>query len=99
VEYLVLCVSVLLLHYCKIKCINVNELQLQRIVNPVLNREDATDRNIDDQDRYDWVNIFFGTGSPGLSWTKPREPHNGSVTVFFVSDDQFLPCDVMLAQY
>ena len=25
---------------------------------------------IDDHDRYEWVNVFSGTGSPGLSWTK-----------------------------
>jgi len=25
---------------------------------------------IDDQDRYEWVNVSSGTGSPGLSWTK-----------------------------
>jgi len=27
-------------------------------------------RMIDDQDRCEWVNVSFGTGSPRLSWTK-----------------------------
>jgi len=47
-----------------------------------LNREDATDHNrwrrqirmTDDHDRCEWVNVSFGTGSPGLSQTKSREP-------------------------
>jgi len=29
---------------------------------------------IDDYDRREWVNVSSGTGSPGLSWTKFREP-------------------------
>ena len=27
----------------------------------------------DDHDRCEWVNVSFGTGSPGLSQTKSRE--------------------------
>jgi len=29
---------------------------------------------IDDHDRYEWVNVSSGTGSPGLSQTKSGEP-------------------------
>jgi len=29
---------------------------------------------IDDHDRCEWVNVPSGTGSPGLSRTKSREP-------------------------
>ena len=29
---------------------------------------------IDDHDTCEWVNVSSGTGSPGLSWTKSREP-------------------------
>ena len=25
---------------------------------------------VDGQDRFEWVNVSSGTGSPGLSWTK-----------------------------
>jgi len=32
---------------------------------------------IDDHDRCEWVNVSSGSGSPGLSWTKSREPQNG----------------------
>jgi len=32
---------------------------------------------IDDHDTCEWVNVFTGTGSPWLSWTKSREPYNG----------------------
>jgi len=47
-----------------------------------LNREDAMDynrwrkqiRNAHDHNRCDWVNVSSGTGSPGLSQTKSREP-------------------------
>jgi len=50
-----------------------------------LNMEDAMDRKfvtdggsrqgmIDDHDRCEWVNVSYGTSSPGLSWTKSREP-------------------------
>ena len=47
-----------------------------------LNRDDAMDHNrwrkqigmIGDHDRCEWVNVFSGTGSPGLSLTKSREP-------------------------
>ena len=28
----------------------------------------------DDHDRCKWMNVSFGTGSPGLSRTKSREP-------------------------
>jgi len=28
---------------------------------------------IGDQDRCEWVNVSFGTGSSRLSWTKSRE--------------------------
>jgi len=43
--------------------------------------QDAMDRNrwrkqirFDDHDRCEWVNVSSGTGSPGLFWTKAREP-------------------------
>ena len=47
-----------------------------------LNREDAMCRSrwrkqigmIDDHDECEWVNVSSGTGSPGLSWTKSKEP-------------------------
>jgi len=47
-----------------------------------LNREDAMDhkrwrkriRDDYDHDECDWVNVSSGTGSPGLSQTKSREP-------------------------
>jgi len=47
-----------------------------------LNREDAMDCSrwrkqigmIDDHDECEWVNVFSGTGSPGLSRTKSTEP-------------------------
>jgi len=47
-----------------------------------LNREDAMDRNrkrkqigiFDDHDGCEWVNVSSGTGSPGLSQTKYKEP-------------------------
>ena len=47
-----------------------------------LNMEGAMDRSkwkkqigmIDDQDECEWVNVFSGTGSPGLSWTNSTEP-------------------------
>ena len=47
-----------------------------------LNREDAMDHSrwrkqigmIDDHDEHEWVNVSSGTGSPGLSRTKSREP-------------------------
>ena len=47
-----------------------------------LNREDAMDRGrwmgwmgtIDGHDRCEWVNVSFGTCSPGLSCTKSIEP-------------------------
>jgi len=47
-----------------------------------LNREDAVDRSrwrkqigmIDDHDECEWVNVSSGTGSPGLSQTKSKEP-------------------------
>ena len=32
---------------------------------------------IDDHDRCEWVNVSAGTGSPGLSRSKSREPLNG----------------------
>ena len=28
---------------------------------------------IDDNDECEWVNVFSGTGSPGLSWTKSKD--------------------------
>ena len=28
----------------------------------------------DDHDEYEWVNVSSGTGSPGLSRTKSKEP-------------------------
>jgi len=28
----------------------------------------------DDHDMYEWVNVSYGAGSPGLSQTKFREP-------------------------
>jgi len=48
----------------------------------VKKREDAMDRNrwrkqigmIDDHDACEWVNVSSGTGSPGLSRTKSKEP-------------------------
>jgi len=47
-----------------------------------LNREDATDCNRWrqqikddwDHDRCEWIKVSSGIGSPGLSWTKSREP-------------------------
>jgi len=47
-----------------------------------LNREDAMDRSrwrkqigmIDDHNECEWVNVSSGTGSPGLSRTKSKEP-------------------------
>jgi len=47
-----------------------------------LNREDAMDRSrwrqqigiFDDHDGCEWVNVSSGTSSPGLSWTKSKEP-------------------------
>jgi len=47
-----------------------------------LNRQDAMDRSrwrkqigmIDDHDECEWVNVSFGTGSPGLSRTNSTEP-------------------------
>jgi len=46
-----------------------------------LNREDAMDRSrlrkqigmIDDHDECEWVNVSYGTGSPGLSRTNSTE--------------------------
>ena len=35
----------------------------------------------DDHDRCEFVNVSFGTCSPGLSRTKSREPYNGCVCV------------------
>ena len=37
-------------------------------------KEDKGSRygTIDDHDKYEWVNVSFGTGSWGLSWTNPR---------------------------
>jgi len=32
---------------------------------------------IDDHGECEWVNVSSGTGSPGLSWTKSKEPKNG----------------------
>jgi len=29
---------------------------------------------IDDHDECEWVNVSSGTSSPGLSWTKSKEP-------------------------
>jgi len=54
-----------------------------------LNREDTMDRSrwrkqiamIDDHDECEWVNVSSGTGSPGLSRTKSKEPQNGCVCV------------------
>jgi len=48
----------------------------------VKKRDDVMDRNrwrkqigmIDDHDECEWVNVSFGTGSPGLSRTKSTEP-------------------------
>jgi len=34
---------------------------------------------IDDHDRCEWVNVYSGTGSPGLSRTKSRQLYNGCV--------------------
>ena len=47
-----------------------------------VNREDAMDRSrwrkqigmIDDDDECEWMNVSSGTGSPGLSQTKSKEP-------------------------
>ena len=47
-----------------------------------LNMEDAIDRSrwmkqigiFDDYDGCEWVNVSSGTGSPGLFWTKSKEP-------------------------
>jgi len=47
-----------------------------------LNREEVMDRTgwisgsgtTDDHDRCEWANVSSGTGSPGLSRTKFREP-------------------------
>ena len=47
-----------------------------------LNREDAMDHSrwrkqigmIDDHDECEWLNVSSGTGSPGLSRTKSKEP-------------------------
>ena len=47
-----------------------------------LNTEDAMDRSrwrkqigmIDDHDECEWVNVYSGTGSPGLSQTNSTEP-------------------------
>ena len=47
-----------------------------------LNREDAMDCSrwrkqigiIDDHNECEWVNVSYGTGSPGLSRTKSTEP-------------------------
>jgi len=52
------------------------------IVTAGLNKEDAMDRSrwrkqigiFDDHDGYEWVNVSSGTGSPGLSRTKFKEP-------------------------
>jgi len=51
-----------------------------------LNREDAMDRKgtTDDHDRCEWVNVSSGTGSPGLFWTKSKEPLNGCMCVLCV---------------
>jgi len=46
-----------------------------------LNTEDAMDRSrwrkqigiFDDRSGCEWVNVSYGTGSPGLSWTKSNE--------------------------
>jgi len=41
-----------------------------------LNREDAMDHirwTIDNHDRYEWLNVSSGTGSPGLPQTKSVE--------------------------
>jgi len=46
-----------------------------------LNREDAMDGSrwmkqigtIDDHDECEWVNVSYGTGSPGLSQTKSKQ--------------------------
>ena len=35
----------------------------------------------DDHDRCEWVNVFSGTGSPGLSHAESIEPQNGCVCV------------------
>jgi len=37
---------------------------------------------IDDHDECEWVNVSSGTGSPGLSRTKSKEPQNGCVCVW-----------------
>jgi len=36
--------------------------------------EEADSGGIDNNDRCEWVNVSSGTGSPGLSCTKSREP-------------------------
>jgi len=44
----------------------------------------------DDHNRYKWVNVSYGTGSPGLSQTKSREPQNGCVCVCVCAYDKLI---------
>jgi len=45
---------------------------------------------IDNHNRFEWVNVSSGTGSPGLSQTQSRELQNGS-GISSCSSDQFQP--------
>jgi len=42
---------------------------------------EEAERMIDNHDDCEWVNVSSGTGSPGLSRTKSKEPKNGCVCV------------------